>query len=398
MAVSLPAQPPSSPVPSDIEFDSDPMPSRISYQRQWPRIRGYQEDLEDLIWHLEAIADRASIRRYWRREGGVGQAAEYIQRERSIRFAREARDHLPLYGWVLAHELGHALDPWFGAFAPVEYGFRGMERATATYELIAEASALCCFWSFGLHVHRYEPHLLSLGGKKWQRKLFREAYNDRLWVAAGVLCKPLPYETQDQYLEADLYRLKVRRRQRRVEREIRHKCRRYGDKPAPFVINLEPPEPRKPAKPPKPRKASRPPQEMHWSLKPSNVSRGEWISAMSDAQSRLPASRIKGFSRLGAMGIEREALEAVGVELMGEDLRRYLANIGLSVDEWEQADLKMRGPRMRRMFVFSAITGLIGALLLFTGWSSLMGVLAAIVGLFTFMRGVTLKYRAKQEG
>ena len=234
--------------PSDIEFFSDPVPRRIAAQRRWPRILGYWADLDDLILHLEDLADRGGIRRYWRREGGVGQAAQYNQRDKSIAFARETRDHRPLYGWVLAHELGHALDPWLGAFGPVEYGPQGNDRATATYELIAEASALCCFWSFGLHVERFEPHLLSLGGKKWQRKLFREAYNDRLWAAAGVMCKPLPCETQDQYFEASKYVRKVRRRQRRVRRAIRHKCRRYGDKPAPYAINLERADPPKPPK------------------------------------------------------------------------------------------------------------------------------------------------------
>ena len=243
MATHLPAQPPR---PYDIEFESDPVPRRFTYQRQWPRILGRWAYLDDLIWSLEALADRAGIRRYWRRDLGVGQAVQYMQGDDSIAFARETRDHRPLYGWLLAHELGHALDPRFDAFGAVEYGAPGEGVATRTYDLIAEASALCCFWSFGLHVEAYEPHLVSVGGTRWNRRLGRAAYSERLWAAAGVMCKPMRVRTQDHYKIARAHVRSIRRSKREARARIRRECRSYGYSLPPKRIDMRPADPPRP--------------------------------------------------------------------------------------------------------------------------------------------------------
>ena len=83
---------------------------------------------------------------------GVGEAGLYDQPEQTIYLADDLFDHAPLYGWVLAHEMGHAADPRFVVLGGHEYGQDGMSHKTRDYELIAEASAKAAFESFGLRL------------------------------------------------------------------------------------------------------------------------------------------------------------------------------------------------------------------------------------------------------
>ena len=76
-------------------------------QRPWPTIQGYLCELDEAIaWfeHLAAISGIMLVRL----APGTGQAGLYSLQERAIYLADELFELPPLYGWVLAHELGHA--------------------------------------------------------------------------------------------------------------------------------------------------------------------------------------------------------------------------------------------------------------------------------------------------
>ena len=139
--------------------------------------------------------------RVMRLRPGVGQAGLYSQPEQKIYLADELYGHRPLYGWVLAHEMGHAADPRFVVLGGYEYGREGMSHKTRDYELIAEASAKAALESFGLRLSGCEHHLESVGGRKWANRLRKPEFDRRLVAASGPLKKPLPQGTREQQRE-----------------------------------------------------------------------------------------------------------------------------------------------------------------------------------------------------
>ena len=132
---------------------------------------------------------------------GVGEAGLYSQPDQKIYLADDLFDHAPLYGWVLAHELGHAADPRFVVLGGYEYGQEGMSHKTRDYELIAEASVKAAFESFGLRLSGWEYHFEVLGGKGWANRLRRPEFDNRLIAASGRLKRPLPQGTPEQQRE-----------------------------------------------------------------------------------------------------------------------------------------------------------------------------------------------------
>ena len=82
-----------------------------------------------------------------------------------------------------------------------------------------------------------------------------------------------------------------------------------------------------------------------------------------------------------------------------EDLEVFLADAGISVEEWLQMSIKHREQRIKRVLAVSAAAGLIGVVLLFLGgWGSLVGALVAAVAVVASGWVVALKYRAAREG
>lgn len=83
----------------------------------------------------------------------------------------------------------------------------------------------------------------------------------------------------------------------------------------------------------------------------------------------------------------------------GEDLEAFLADAGISVEEWLQMSIKHRERRINRVLAVSAAPGLIGvALILFGGWSSLVGALVAAVAVVVSGWAVAMRYWAAREG
>lgn len=99
-------------------FDPKPIPSRIALQRPWPRISGSEYRLRYAIGHLRRVAEAGLISLRVLDEG-LGEAGRHDSTSTvedpngCIYLARELLDDPALYAWVLAHELGHALDPRF---------------------------------------------------------------------------------------------------------------------------------------------------------------------------------------------------------------------------------------------------------------------------------------------
>ena len=82
----------------------------------------------------------------------------------------------------------------------------------------------------------------------------------------------------------------------------------------------------------------------------------------------------------------------------GEDLEAFLAGAGICVEEWLQMDIRDRERRIKRVLAVSAAAGLIGVVLvLFGGWSSLVGALVAVVAVVGCGWAVALKYWATRE-
>ena len=83
----------------------------------------------------------------------------------------------------------------------------------------------------------------------------------------------------------------------------------------------------------------------------------------------------------------------------GEDLEAFLADAGISVEEWLQMSIRHRETRIKRLLAVSAAAGLIGVVLvLFGGWSSLVGALAAAVAVVASGWAAALRYRAARGG
>ena len=83
----------------------------------------------------------------------------------------------------------------------------------------------------------------------------------------------------------------------------------------------------------------------------------------------------------------------------GDDLEAFLADAGISVEEWLQMNSKHREQRTNRVLAVSAAAGLIGVVLvLFGGWSSVVGAFVAAVAVVACGWAVAMRYWAAREG
>ena len=200
------------------------VPSRLAAQRWWPTIQGSRADLEDAIAWFEHTAQITDVR-ILRQAPGLGQAGLFSQADRGIYLADEVFEHRALYGWVLAHEMGHALDPRFEAFGAVEYGQPGHSHRTRDYELIAEAAAAVACGSFGVILPPENYYLVDTAGDKWRKRLENPEIAGRLSVVSGILRKPPSQHTRKQQRE-------YRRTQERLQAAIRRADKRIQQETA----------------------------------------------------------------------------------------------------------------------------------------------------------------------
>ena len=176
---------------TDQKWGSVHAPDRLVRQRPWPTLQGRLPDLQEAIAWFEHIAAISGIM-LLRLAPGAGQAGLYSLQERAIYLADELFELPPMYAWVLAHELAHAVDPRFEAFGAIEYGQPKYSHRTRDYELIAESAAMNALLSFKVIPFQDSEYLTSTVGKKWRKKLTGPDRGARILVTSGILRKPLP--------------------------------------------------------------------------------------------------------------------------------------------------------------------------------------------------------------
>ena len=209
-------------VPKRDHFTPQPVPRRLEAQRDWPNIQGSKADLDEATEHLHSFAARAGID-ISTAPAGKGQAGTYNRKSRTIILAKELDDHPALYAWVLAHELGHAMDSRLAALGDEEYGTK---EHTGDFELVAEATALRTLASFGMTIDSAGDHLSTIGGKNWKNRLQKTKIRYRYHAAAGKLAKP---QCSSDEFAAGVAARKIQRAERAERRRIRQRNRRYAD-------------------------------------------------------------------------------------------------------------------------------------------------------------------------
>ena len=153
-------------VRADDHFDPRPIPSRIAAQRPWPKIYGSRRRMFYAVSHLRGVAAAPGISIKILPEG-QGEAGRYDLRSQTIQIASEVKDDTALYAYVVAHELGHALDPRFALLADQEYE---TARYHGDYEIVAEESARRALESFGLILDD-DAGYLDMLHRRWQRRV-----------------------------------------------------------------------------------------------------------------------------------------------------------------------------------------------------------------------------------
>ena len=192
-------------------FDPKPIPQRIALQRPWPRISGSDDRLRYCIGHLRRVA-HAAIISIVALDEGLGEAGKYDSTSTvehpngCIYLAAEVIEDPALYAWVLAHELGHALDPRFALLGAEDYHH---PRYHGDYEIVADTIARHSLESFGLIIDDYEGYL-DMKRPGWRRRI-NGKLRDRIYSAGSPLCKPSPPGSQQAKRRAGARRRALRR-------------------------------------------------------------------------------------------------------------------------------------------------------------------------------------------
>ena len=82
----------------------------------------------------------------------------------------------------------------------------------------------------------------------------------------------------------------------------------------------------------------------------------------------------------------------------GEDLEDFLAAAGISIQEWQQAGIPRCEPQTKVVCAVSAVIGLVGAVLLFGGWNSVIGAAATAAAVLALAWAVASQHRARRQG
>ena len=166
--------------------------------------------------HLRSVAAAAGISIKVLPKG-QGEAGRYDARAKTIQIAAEVMDDPALYAYVVAHEMGHALDPRFAMLAGQEYS---NPRYEADYEIVAEESARLALESFGMILDDDEG-FLEMMHRRWQRRA-NGRLRDRV-RSTSVLQKPWK---PGSHLAAQAARSR-KRAQRRAKADARRALKRY---------------------------------------------------------------------------------------------------------------------------------------------------------------------------
>ena len=204
-------------------FDPKPISQRLALQRPWPRISGSEGRLRYCIGHLTRVAQAAIISVVVLDEG-LGEAGRYDSTSSAehpngcIYLAAEVMDDPALYAWVLAHELGHALDPRFALLGAEDYHD---PRHHGDYEIVADTIARHSLESFGLIIDDYEGYL-DIKRPGWRRRI-NGKLRDRIYTASSPLCKPRLPGSKQAKRRAWMRRRALRRARAEARQEQRNR-------------------------------------------------------------------------------------------------------------------------------------------------------------------------------
>ena len=183
------------PPPSSDWFGPVTAPPQASGVRPFPTISGHWSGLDECIQHLHRVAEYSDfiIIPFKTAPAGADPLGSCEMRRQRVYINEIFLDEPAFYAFVLAHELGHALDPRY-QFDPQDYD--GVRKSG--YEVVAEASAVNALRSFGLVLDDADRYLDEQFPRRWVpggwHKSLEWGLCDRYMCALLPLLKPAPDE------------------------------------------------------------------------------------------------------------------------------------------------------------------------------------------------------------
>ena len=183
------------PSPSSDWFGPVTAPPQASEVRPFPTISGYLSNLDECLQHLHRVAKYSDfvILTFETAPAGADPLASCEMERQRVYINEIFLDEPAFYAFLLAHEMGHALDPRY-QFDPQDYH----SVRKSGYEVVAEASAVNALRSFGLVLDDADRYLNEWFPRRWVpggwRKSLEWGLYDRYMCALLPLLKVAPDE------------------------------------------------------------------------------------------------------------------------------------------------------------------------------------------------------------
>lgn len=182
------------PHPNPDWFGPVTAPQQARRFRPFPAVSGFWSQLDECIQHLHRVAEYSDfvIITFETAPPGADQLGSCEMARQRVYINEIFLSEPAFYAFVLAHELGHALDPRY-QFDPQDYDsvFR-----KSGYEVVAEASAVNALRSFGLVLDDADRYLDERFPRRWfpggWRKSLKWGLHDRYMCALLPLLKAAP--------------------------------------------------------------------------------------------------------------------------------------------------------------------------------------------------------------
>ena len=183
------------PSPGSDWFGPVTAPPQASRERPFPAISGHLSSLDECLQHLHRVAEYSDfiVIPFETAPAGADPLASCDMHRQRVYINEIFWDEPAFYAFVLAHELGHALDPRY-QFDPQDY--HGVRKSG--YEVVAESSAVNALRSFGLVLDDADRYLDERFSRRWVpggwRKSLEWGLYDRYMCALLPLLKVAPDE------------------------------------------------------------------------------------------------------------------------------------------------------------------------------------------------------------
>lgn len=162
-------------------------PPQASRERPFPAISGHLSSLDECLQHLHRVADYSDfiVVPFKTAPAGADPLASCDMRRQRVYINEIFWDEPAFYAFVMAHEMGHALDPRY-QFDPQDYN--GVRKSG--YEVVAEASAVNALRSFGLVLDDADRFLDEQFSRRWVPGGWRKSLEWGLYDR--YMCGPSP--------------------------------------------------------------------------------------------------------------------------------------------------------------------------------------------------------------